>query len=702
LSTFLDDLERQEIDPEFKAKPFFQIVKKNKKERHDWFKEVFNALVSQAETRTRQQRENLRLYRGVETTLRNRHIDRDRNLRKLNKLQKFVINHLYDLTETKVSQMSRIKPNVEVLPTNDEWRDRASAKVVNYIIKHLWYINNIDFMIQNAHRYARIFGEVFIFVLWDKTKGDLHPAYVKARDMGLKEVELDGYGKFDIDKPLKTGDVKYELEVPWRVLPQRKKAFCDVEYTFRVTLQPKEKLKKDYKGKSFDGDDYTYMFDMESLQDIHVEDHIPVIEFYHKHTEDVSKGYYCKFTQSDILEEEDLPFSHGELPFVRLTDLDVPEVMNGVSRYETIAPIQKMYNNINTLIAKNIYLTAHAKWVMPRGAAKIEQLGNDNTVVQFQGPIAPQLVQTQPNPPELYAYKDQLKEEMQTVYGIHGPSRGEVPKGITAASALQFLNELESERATTDIAKHGFLIKDLAKMTIAVAGEYYDPSDGRMVRIVGENNKYLIRQFDSAHLHKSYDVRFDNSTGLPETKAAKMQRILDAMQRAPQMLSPERWEELLELGNTEKYYTLTTAAVQAADSENEDLLAGREVASVQEWEDHIAHWESHSKVIQSRQFKEEVDPESRQRFIEHVRLTEKAMFRKAESNPEFAAKMATLTNFPLFFHKGAQMPLSREHQAAMVQGQANRGDQVTGVIPGVSSEDSAQAEINEKRIKGGK
>lgn len=36
-----------------------------------------------------------------------------------------------------------------------------------------------------------------------------------------------------------------------------------------------------------------------------------------------------------------LPFSHGRLPFVRITDLDEPERLNGVSSYDMVAPIQK-------------------------------------------------------------------------------------------------------------------------------------------------------------------------------------------------------------------------------------------------------------------------------------------------------------------------------------------------------------------------
>jgi len=223
--------------------------------------------------------------------------------------------------------------------------------------------------------------------------------------------------------------------------------------------------------------------------------------------------------------------------------------------------------------------------------------------------------------------------------------------------------------------------------TIAVAGEFYDPNDGRMVRIVGDNNKFLIRHFDAAHLHKSYDVRFDNSTGLPETKAGKFQRILDVMQRHPTLLSPERWEELLELGDTEKVTSLISEALRSADSENEDMLSGRDVAMPEEWEDHVAHWESHSKAMQSRQFKEEADPIARAKMKDHLYWTEEAMLDKAQNNPEFSAKLATLELFPIFSHVGfGPAPESREQSTVVAQGQANRGETITSQIPGQSRE----------------
>lgn len=681
-----DEVEDNELTE--KIKPFYKIKDKDDKELLSWLNKVKDALIYNAKTRTQTQRMNLTAYRGLSLNKWDRRKDYN-GTRRMQKLNKFIVNHLRDLTETKVSQMTRLKPAVEVLPSNDEYEDRASAKVVGLLIKHLFYINNLDYMIQKMHREARIFGETYLFIDYNENAGDLAPEYVAARNEGIDKITLEDGTEIDTSKPIRTGDVTYETELPWRVLLQRKSCIDEVEYNFRITVEEVDKLKDKYpeQAAKIRAEENLQLFDIENLEDRFLEEHVVVYKFYHKKTEQVPHGMYIEFTKDAILNKEENKFSHEKLNFVRLTDQDVPNVLNGVSAYESILPLQKMYDNLSTLIAKNIYLTAHAKWVMPKGAAKIEQLGNDNTIVQYQGPVPPQLIQAAPNPAEVYTFREQIKQDMQTVYGSQGISRGEIPKGITAASALQFLNELENERNSTDISKHSFLVLDIAKMSISVAADNYKIDDGRMLRIVGENNKHLIKHFDTANLHKAYDIRFDNSTGLPETKSAKIQRIMDTMQRNPNLFSPERWEDLLELGNTDRLIKLSTEAIQAADSENEDLLAGEEVGLPEEWEDHIAHWESHAREIQSRSFKEEASPEIKAAFKKHLFLTEEFILDKMQGNPLFQAKVAELKLFPLFYHDQAATPYSKEHQEAMVQGQANRGEAITGSIPGTPIED---------------
>ena len=44
--------------------------------------------------------------------------------------------------------------------------------------------------------------------------------------------------------------------------------------------------------------------------------------------------------------------------------------------------------------------------------------------------------------------------------------------------------------------------------------------------------------------------------------------------------------------------------------------------------------------------------------------------------------------------------MSREHQSAVVQGQTNRGEALSGVIPGTSESDMAQAQFAAEKAKG--
>ena len=553
--SFFDELGDDRPD-KVNIKPFHTVKNKDEKSMLKWLKKVVETLEKQAIARNSKYRKNLEAYRGTSQTIKRSDVRRSER-QFLNRVNKFVINHLYDMTETRVSQMTRIKPAVDVLPTNDEFEDKSAAKAVKYLINHLWYINDMDALLQKIQRHTRIFGESYCFIEWDTDKGDLHPLYVKARDNNL-DLDLIGedgsiLGKIDKEKPIYIGDIKYEIEVPWRVLLQRQKKFEDVEYCFRVKVQSTEDVKKEYPSKknSLKSDVDVKAFNSDDLTEHLLEEETVIYEFFHKKTKHCPKGYHIKFTKDTILEFSELPYSHGGLPFERLTDLDIPEQLNGVSAYEMIRPIQNMHDNLSTLLAKNLYLMGHAKWVMPRGACKIESLGNDNTIVQYQGAQAPTMLQTQPNPPEAYVFRNSLRDEMGQIYGVQGVSRGTPPQGITAGVALQFLNEQEQERATSDVAKHNALIQNIAKKTIAVAGDYYQPDDGRMLRIVGKDNKYSIRHFDTANLSKDYDVRMQVGSALPESKAGKIQRIVEIMQMKPDLLSNERWVDLLELGNTD-------------------------------------------------------------------------------------------------------------------------------------------------------
>ena len=147
--SYFDELGEDRPD-KINVKPFHAIEKQDEKELLNWCIKVAETLEKQALTRNAKSRKNLETYRGVIDTFKSTDVRRSER-QFLNKgVNKFIVNHLHDMTETRISQLSRLKPAVNVLPTNDEYEDRNAAKAVKYLMDHLWYINNIDEVRQNA------------------------------------------------------------------------------------------------------------------------------------------------------------------------------------------------------------------------------------------------------------------------------------------------------------------------------------------------------------------------------------------------------------------------------------------------------------------------------------------------------------------------------------------------------------------------
>ena len=640
--------------------------KDNEKAILAWLQGELRFLQDEARERLRLMRRNIALYKGIQyetqdvrRDLRDRSGDRSRNVRKI------VVNHLFDLTQNRISRLIKFKPAVAILPTNDEHGDKVSAKATEQLLRHIWYLENFEGdLAPEMATVSNIMGESYLFVTWDPDKGDKNP---NSPEEGEKIPLLDSNGsqqKDDmgnpiwVDQPVMVGDVCYEVVAPYRVYLQKKDKLRDSEYCFvrKVFTVEEARLRWPDAADKIKASEEAHEFDFETLTDRKLVNEVVVWEFFHRSSKGMPKGRHMVFTMDGILLNEELPYSHGKLPFVRLTDIDIPGHTHGVSFFETVKGVTSTYNNITNLIQKSVVLASHPKWMMPKGAARLEQLGNDITIVQYQGPTPPQLVQSNPVAPVLFKYREDLKEEFQQISGVFGVSRGEPPAGVKAGVALQFLNEQESERANIQILKWNEFVRQVAIMTIAVAGDYYDTTDERMVRVLGKNNEWMTEFFDASNLSKDYDIRIQNSSALPQSKAARTQTILDLSERFPDMLPNERVLDMLDLAQSDKFVDEITVAVRSAEAEDEIIMRGDSTAGVKEWEDHLAHWKVHVKTLQQFSTKEQTPLNIQKRLMDHIKVHEMWMDQKMKTNPALADALAKETLFPLFFKQEVAPP----------------------------------------------
>lgn len=561
------------------------------------------------------------------------------------RVQPIVINHLHDLTEQRISRLSRYKPAFDVLPANEEYRDRTAAKLQKQILDFIARRQQVDFKITELERWNAVFGEIYLNVEWSKFAG---------------EKKKDG---------TRTGDVVWKLKDPrWIFLdPKRQYENCKWAVEIHEVLHIEEARKKYGKDIDATGDKEDSILADVGMYDMVKEDVI-VWRFTYKPDELIENGLVALYCNGKVLEfnKDKYPYSHGDFPWERHTDIDIPSRLHGVSFYKNLKPMQRLYNKQTAMISRNIMLTAHPKWMMPQGSCNIKSLGNTATVVQYKGQQAPQLVAFQTTSPEVFSFRDQLRDEMSIIAGIQGVSRGEPPPGVKAGIALQFLEEQEASRANTQIIKHNDLIRRAFSKTASIVGDYYPAtSKERLIRVVGKNNEWAVSSLDGLKASSGYDIIILNSTALSESKAGRIQQIIELNQYFQGLISPEQAADLLDLAQPNKFYDITTAAIKQAESENEDILDGKKVSHPQKFEDHANHWRTHIIRMQSRTFKEQVPEERQQELFDHVGMHEMLMLEILKINPSYQQFLAKLPGFPIFFPLPPPMPMPMAPEAGM-------------------------------------
>lgn len=673
----IDELSQKVLKPLWTIKDFT-----NEEMVHRWCMDAVDVCEDYYADYFQIQRDNLLVYKGVQWLAQERNLNRqlDRQQILQRRSPRVVINHIYDYVEQWVSRLTRYRPAVAVYPASSNYEDKNDAKIAKGVLDHIWYNNNIDKQLQFWIRNVKVFGEAYMWVLWNPQKGDIHPDWAYAAKQGMRVPVLDSQGQPVVDETtgdpylvqrcVRIGDVEYVHDAPWHVCDMPCRNREEIDWSYRWYTQDVEYLKAKYPDKAdrIKADGTANVFKNERLKISKMKNEVVVYELYHRQHEFLDQGRYIKFIRSNgvVLENTILPYSHGKIPYVYMADIDVPDQIRGMSFIQQIFPITHQINAVASLIYKALVLFAHPKIVAQENSVDISQLLNESTVVFYSGGVPPSLMTQHPVTPELFNYLNKLEELADKISGIFTMSRGTAPSGVRAAKALRVLEEQEDKRSYITAIKYNEQgIVGNAKMTLATAGDYYDDTDGRLLRIVGRDNEYSIRPFKNSNLSKAYDIRIENTTALSQSPAARIEEISEINQIpvAPDsVFSKGQIVNALDLTASEEFKNVASRAFRCAESENQDLLAGVPVAEPYPAEDLITHWQTHAQVFQSRDYKASVPPQLKQAFEAHFLATEYLIWNKAYGlvtplgqalsmpNATFQMKLQALCpDFPLLF-----------------------------------------------------
>lgn len=654
-------------------KPIWSQEYKDKANLLEWTGQAFDLLLDSQREKIQVMRDNVARYKGVYPS--SEPVIGGRDLpQRLQANPRIVANHFKDLVEQKVTKITKQKSQTAVVPASEGIDDIIDADISTEVLSSVKYDNGYDNLLARAARLSILSGNAFLYQHWDRFRGDLHPDWKekvkKNEKVVLKDKDgdpiLDASGnEIEVTEPIYQGDIAFEL----RTIANTFLSPCDspqqTEWVILLDYIAVEKLKKDYPGVEVTADDKATYFNPNTLVEQKLEGHCAVFTFYHRSNKYLPDGLFYRCTRTALLEPPQanpVPYipraELGNLPIRWLRDVEVEGELLAYPTASDIAPIQNLYDKIFTLCAKNIFFASHAKWFAAQGSVDRTQLTNDSVIVWVKpGHEKPVAQSFMAFGADVFNFLKYVVEVMEVTFGTSSTSRGAPPPGTRSAASLYFYDEQESQRSEGAKRKLTEFLVDSDKLTLQIIAQNYKDHDKRLVKIMGPTKQWMVKDFKIESLTKSTDIRVESSPNLPDSRYARIEILLQAKQRAPQVISDEALADAFDLGVSPKYMTPTRQARLAAQSENLAFMAGKDVPEPKKWDDQIVHWQEHMKELQNPNYRNW--PKDRQKaFEEHVMTHERFMDEFAtEDSPAFAQELATIPQFPVFF-KRLPMPPS--------------------------------------------
>lgn len=627
-------------------KPFFAIDLSNEDEVFNWLKEeLMQIRRDRTQFLDNFQRNYLR-YKGYQY-LNEVYYPRDTLVVQKKYQPNVVLPLISDAIDEKTSRILEMKPAVIPIPIHDEQKDKIDTKMAKRFLQHLDIVDDMDGSYQKILRSSQIAGESFLWTRWNPDKGE-ELAELKQLSTEEGNPVLEGVFEGDVETVHKTANwVFYEKAESWD----------KVNYCFIVELDYVEALKLEYPHKKdqITEDAEATVFDFHAMEKVAVAGKCRKITFYHRKTKYMAKGYEACFTTSAFLKGGPLSYKHGELPIDRLIDVENDEEVSGQSSIDKTKGVASTVNNILNSVIKMFMLAGYAKWFVEAGSVDTKQLNNDTNIVNIKaGSKSPVLAQANPVGQGHFTFLDTMKGWFYDFMKSNSVVRGEPPPGVTAGVALQYVSESEARRMRTSVSNFNTLVRNVQQKRLDTASQFYLPTDKRTLMVLGKDNRWEQYPLDISSIAKPYSIMIQNTSGLADSKAMRTQQVLDVNKEFPGVVPREQVLEMTGLAQSDKFYDVGSAAVRAAEDENEWIQDGKGQIEPQAYEDLIRHWQIHVQSIQPMGFKQKSGEKIYNDMIDHITATEMLIMEKAMINPIFKEQVAAqCPQFPLFM----EMPI---------------------------------------------
>ncbi len=571
---------------------------------------------------------------------------------------KLVINRIKPVVRTEVSRMTSQEPSAEVVPASNEESDVMAAQAAEAVFNSLRERLNLQAVLRQAAWWCSVTGVGYIKTYWDKghesedSKGQMvygdhcyssvSPFNIMVPDLLLEDIEEQPYILNVFTKSLEWVKLHYPEVMErdgWTPTVVSTNEIMETHYLNTKTTQ---------------GNDAK-------------PDSALVVEAW------IKPGHYPLFPKGarvlmvdDLVvacDDEGIPYAHGQYPFAKMDSIQSGSYY-GTSVIDDLIPLQREINRTRSQMIEARNLTSKPGFFYRTGSMDISKW----TSAPGQAiDIKPGSEFPQPIPlPEIPSYVDGMQDrfltDVEDISGQHQVSKGNAPAGVTAGTAIQFLQEADNSYMATTHASIEDAMKKIAHQTIALAIQYWDSE--RLVKYVGRDGQINAKYLSQTDIKSGTDIRIEGGSSLPVSKAARIALFMDLMTRGA--IPVDQALKLMSLPSMKAYYDLTEVDEKQATRENVAMselppeqtaqarekivfdiqaqmpmgidpmqnplasqqmeLANEPVIEVHEWDNHEKHIEVHTRFMKGQEY-EMLPDEIKNEFELHLQAHKDAAFK---------------------------------------------------------------------------
>jgi hypothetical protein len=569
---------------------------------------------------------------------------------------RLVDNRIMPGVLTQVAKMSKMRPAISVVPSTGDDLDFMAARIGETVLEEKWESLDLTRKRRQAILWTRVCAAGFWKICWDDRKGDPFEVLAVEND-GQEQILLGAQGQplrsddpqgatvlQNLDqgvaatarsKTLFPGEVAVHVRSPFSIFPDPlapEEGLEDTDWVIEETIQSPAWVRDRY-NREVEADSGASAGIMESrmpgMEGEGSKVGVIVREFWARRCAEFPRGKHVVFTKNGTtLLEEDNPY--GWLPYVMFRGTPYPGRFWPTCFAEQAISPQTELNNTLSQIAENAARIGNPPLARSR-QANVEWDGLPGSELFFDDTLQnslPQFIQ----PPEMPGYVQsripQLLDAISDTSGQHEVSSGAVPTGVTAAAAINMLQEADDTRIGPDVEDMEKTLADAGKRILHLVANYY--TDERVVRIAGDNESWtIIPDFKGAMLRGNTDVQVQAGSTMPRSKAAMQAAMQDTLNLFLQygvqvdQRSLRRFFRDMGVGGVERLTDEINTDEMQVQREHQRFQAGMAFAP-NEWDNHQLHIEAHNEFRKGAHF-ERLDPAIQQNVSQHVLMHEQTV-----------------------------------------------------------------------------